>query len=266
MLTDAHCHPSDLRIRLPEAEAERRALGVACAASAWNQEQFEYHEQVAAQARADGAPPIILCFAVHPQLPATEPYAEKLLSLHCSLLTLFKNRLDAVGETGFDLYDAGFRATEALQDELFAAHVSLALEQGLPLVLHIRRAMHKVFAHTRALKRLPAVIFHSWSGTLGEGEALLRRGIKAYFSFGAPLLLNHKEAIRSWAQFPANRLLLETDAPYQPLRGAPFSRWGDLPVLLQGAACLRKGNSGGKAEELEALIEGNFYQAYGLRN
>jgi TatD DNase family protein len=172
-------------------------------------------------------------------------------------------RLAAVGEAGFDLYNPVFRETEKLQDELFTCHLETALKYSLPLVIHARRAMHKVFARAGELKKLPAVIFHSWPGTAGEGEALLRRGINAYFSFGAVILLNHKEARRCCASFPTERLLTETDAPYQPLRGRDFSRWADLPLILQGMAELRwKGSWDGTAESLEKTVDENFRRAF----
>jgi TatD DNase family protein len=274
MASDAHCHPWDLLKRLPGAEEERWNLAAACAASAWSREEFEYHEGLARKARAEGGPALIPCFAVHPQLPAEleraasgTPLPPSTLKVSLSTLREFaeEGRLGAVGETGFDLYGEAFRRTEPVQDELFAAHLEIALSRGLPLVLHIRRAMHKVFAHTGALKKLPAVVFHSWPGTLPEGEALLRRGINAYFSFGTTILLNHKEARRSCASLPADRLLVETDAPYQPPRGKPFSSWADIPAILREAAALRReaGNSGGEAAELEALTDGNFHRIFG---
>jgi TatD DNase family protein len=70
MATDAHCHLSDLLKQVPQAEQERRRLGIACAASAWNIEDFICHEELARNARRDKAPRIFLCFALHPQLPA----------------------------------------------------------------------------------------------------------------------------------------------------------------------------------------------------
>ena len=74
-------------------------------------------------------------------------------------------------------------------------------------MLHVRRAMHKIFPYTGALKKLPAVVFHSWPGSPDEGFSFLRRGINAFFSFGTTIMLNHKNAIRSCAAFPAERLL-----------------------------------------------------------
>jgi TatD DNase family protein len=168
--------------------------------------------------------------------------------------------LNAIGETGFDLYDHSFRETEAVQDELFAAHLETALRYALPLVIHARRAMHKVFAHTATLKKLPAVVFHSYMGTVEEALSLLRRGVNAYFSFGAGILLNHRTAIRCCASLPLDHLLLETDAPYQPLRGREFSRWADLAAIRLEAAAIRweAGSSGGSPEELEFATDRNF--------
>jgi TatD DNase family protein len=263
MASDAHAHPRDLIRRFPGAEEERRRLGVACAASAWGLEEFEYHEELARRSRADGAPPFVLCFAVHPQLTAGDGPVLR-ASLETLAVLAAEGRLGAVGETGFDLYGA-YRATEGEQEELFAAHLEIAAARGLPLVLHLRRAMHKVFAHGGALRKLPAVVFHSYSGTLAEGKALLRRGINGFFSFGTSLLLNHKTAMAAWAGLPGERLLLETDAPYQPLRGRTFSSWADLPAILAGGAALRRaaGAAGAAPEELEALTDVNFRRVFG---
>jgi TatD DNase family protein len=213
MLTDAHCHPLNLAQVFPGAEEERRRLGVCCAASAADPGEFACCEDLARKAGEDGAPPVLCCFAVHPQLPLAR--REGGFRPHLDALAAYaaEGRLAAVGETGFDLYNSAFRETEALQDELFGFHLETALNHGLPLVLHVRRAMHKVFALTRELRKIPAVIFHSYSGTLAEGTALLNRGINVFFSFGTTLLLNHREARRCCAALPAERLLLETDAP-----------------------------------------------------
>lgn len=269
MATDAHGHLSDLLKQAPLAEQERRRLGLACATSAWNPEDFTCHEELARNAQRDKAPRIFLCFALHPQLPAVAAAQNRLaIPGFSSLLTFMEtlaveDRLQGIGETGFDLYNPAFRHTEAIQEELFKVHLDLALTRQLPLVLHVRKAMHKVFAYKQTLKRLPGVIFHAYSGTLGEGEALLRQGINAYFSFGTSLVKGRKETIRSCAGLPLNRVLLETDTPYQPLRGFAFSSWQDLPVVLQAVSRLRSDWGHAGEDRLESLIDANFYRAYG---
>jgi TatD DNase family protein len=267
-LTDAHCHPLSLAERLPRADEERRGLGVICAASSTTEAEFLCHEGLSRRALAEGAPPLLPCFAVHPQMPRPgdvpgrfEPLLELLENLAAG------GRVAAVGEAGFDLYGPEFRAAEELQDFLFSSQLEIARRYGLPLVIHVRRAMHKVFARAGELKKLPSVIFHSWPGTAGEGEALLRRGLNVYFSFGTVILLNHKEARRCCALFPRERLLTETDAPYQPLRGREFSSWADLGPVLRGMAELRREGAGEPEAdnlELEKTVDGNFRRAFGL--
>jgi TatD DNase family protein len=286
MLTDAHCHPFDLLKYLSGAEEERMGMGVACAASSWNREQFEYHEGLVMGAaspqgggtpeggsmpQGGGTPPVIPCFGLHPQLPASlvaAPGMVKILKEGEALLEELakEGRLGAVGESGFDLYDERYRRLEEVQDQIFRRHLEVALRYGLPLVFHVRRAMHKIFSCAGELKSLPSVIFHSWSGTLVEGEALLRRGVNAFFSFGTVILKNHREAMRCAARLTPERLLLETDAPYQPLRGKAFSSWADLSLIRDALAALRKeaGSPCASPDEVEAVTAANFFRAFML--
>ena len=281
MPCDAHVHLKNLLELDPEAEKARRRLGIAATASAWNREEFAFHRKLAAGALREGAPPVFLCFAVHPQAPRS--LAEAAVSgpnavIRASVAALAEyaaaGELAAVGETGFDLFDAGYRTTETEQEELFAVHLDIALQYGLPLVLHVRRAMHKVFPHAGALKKLPAVVFHSWPGSPDEGFSFLRRGINAFFSFGTTIMLNHKNAIRSCAAFPAERLLFETDAPFQPLRGKRHSSFDDLPAVILAAAAIRSGQDTGTAgatsadtafiaPELERSSTAAFFRVFG---
>jgi TatD DNase family protein len=276
MLTDAHCHPRNLVEKFPIAEDQRRQLNVLCASSATTMEEFEYCEQLSIQAKTDGASPLLPCFAIHPQMPAARKLTmnnEQLTMSNARII--FKGvemvealagegRLAGIGETGFDLYNAAFRETEKIQDLLFAVHLETALRYDLPLVIHARRAMHKIFANSKLLRKCRAVVFHSWPGTAGEAEALLRRGINVFFSFGTAIMLNHREMMRCCAIFPANRLLTETDAPFQPLRGNNFSCYADLSRILETAASLRRnaGTDCSDAGELEKIIENNFHAVF----
>ncbi len=272
MASDAHAHPFDLARRDGSAETERRELGVACAASAWHEEEFLFNEGLAADAERDGGPEVVLCFGVHPQLPsaAGEPEGRAAASLAFLRRLVAEKRIRAVGEAGFDLFAGGgtsFRETEEEQEALFRAQLELARDASLPMVLHLRRAMHKAFAYRRELRGLPAVVFHSYSGTLAEAGALLKNGVNAFFSFGTVLLLNHKRAMEACALLSADRLLFETDAPYQPLRGRDRSSWRDLRDVIAAAARLREAAGSGAADPrgLEEIGDRNFRRAYGER-
>jgi len=267
MLTDAHYHPINLVHFFPQAEQERRRLEVLAAASACDLEEFTYNEKLAKKAAAENAAPLLPCFAIHPQLPAVKiegsmPFTD--IEINDCLETLSKlaeaGRLAAVGECGFDLYNAALKETEKTQDALFAPHLEIAEKYGLPVILHVRRAMHKIFAAEKTLAKCKAVVFHSWSGTLEEARSLLRRGVNAYFSFGNVIMLNHKQAIQCCSLLPAERLLTETDAPFQPRRGEKYSAWADLRLIIEAMVNLRNEaeNAVTDVKAIESQIEGNF--------
>jgi TatD DNase family protein len=259
MASDAHCHPFDLAKR-QAAGQDAEAVRPPCAASSWGAEDFLFNERLAGSG-LDGGAPVALCFGCHPQLPARsgEKAAESVALLYrlCA-----EKRLDAIGECGFDLFDAAYRDSEAEQERIFALHLEAAVTHQLPLVLHIRRAMHTVFARIAALRQAPAVIFHSYSGTAGEMEALLRHGVNAYFSFGAAIVNNHKTAIRACAACPAEHILFETDAPYQPPRGSPYSRYRDLGTILGAAAAIRGAETKEAKEALERISDRTFNRLF----
>jgi len=272
MLVDAHCHPYDLARVYSESEDERRRLGVITAASACFLEEFNYNTEIARNDNNNTEidRKLFSCYAVHPQFPALEikngrSLTQKNIVSHLNILNILARdgKLAAVGEFGFDLYNTLYKKTEDIQNMIFSTHLETALKYELPVVLHVRRAMHKIFEHIKMLVKCKAVIFHSWPGTYDEGHALLRRGVNAYFSFGNIIMLNHKQAMRSCALLPAERLLTETDAPYQPRRGETFSHWADLPLILETAANLRT-EAGNKinANELEHQIEIIFYKIF----
>jgi TatD DNase family protein len=108
------------------------------------------------------------------------------------------------------------------------------------------------------------VIFHSYSGTYREAGDLLKRKVNAYFSFGTAIALNHKKAMEAAALLPSERLLTETDAPYQPLREKDFSSWKDIHIVIQAMADLRnQSESECRAfEEVETQTDTNFRKAF----
>jgi len=273
MLTDAHCHPFDMVQVFSECEKKRRQLNVMAAASACTTEEFLYHCELSRNAKINNAAALLPCFGIHPQFLSQkcshkDTEARRNNSGNKTIITDLLNILNdlaeekqiaAIGECGFDLYSDEYKETETQQEIIFAEQLETALKHDLPLVLHVRRAMHKIFADTKKLAKCKAVVFHTWPGTPEEAQALLSKGINAYFSFGNIIMLNHKKAIKSCAILPSQRLLTETDAPYAPRRGEAFSRWEDLPLILKTMAELRNEN----INELENIIENNFRNVFG---
>ncbi|MDR2510679.1 MAG: TatD family hydrolase [Spirochaetaceae bacterium] len=263
MASDAHAHPYCLAPLWPEAEAERKRNNIRCAASAFRRDEFLYNEALSPK---NGVPACAPCFAVHPQLPAENlrlrARGSAVYDVHALLYVLEdfarQGRLRGVGELGFDLYNAEYRATEKEQTSLFKAQLEIARAYALPLVLHLRRAAHKVFEYKKELRRLPAVVFHSFCFPPDFMEAVLRHRINGYFSFGSRLY-GHKNARLSAAAADGGRLLFETDAPYQSVNGKAFSVYGDIFGVINEAAELRRRG----AAEIEAASDSNWTAVFG---
>ena len=163
----------------------------------------------------------------------------------------------AVGETGLDNFHR--RAGTAEQRRLFDAHIALAADLDLPLVIHSRDAVRET---ADALADFAGrVILHCFS----EPELLpaaLERGY--YVSFAGNLTFPRADELRTAAaQVPGDRLLVETDSPYlapQPVRGRP-NEPANVVHTLAALAAVR----GEDADELGARIDANATAAFGLR-
>jgi TatD DNase family protein len=253
MLADAHIHFVDLAARDPGSFDRWAAQPrLACSAS-HDLAEFQASEALRARAAFDAS------FGIHPQWPVWNN-ADLLADLAAG------GRIAAIGEAGFDFYgDVPARVrtaeNEAQQTAVFEYQLGIAERTGLPMVLHIRKAMDRLFAYSARLARLPAVILHSFSGTAREGTDLLARGVVAYFSFGAAILNGHKRAIEACALLPAGSLLSETDAPWQPPKGRSYCPFEALSEVLGGMARIRRIEE----RELEAQLEENYRRAYGRK-
>jgi TatD DNase family protein len=118
-------------------------------------------------------------------------------------------RLVAIGETGLDYhYDHSPRPR---QREAFEGQLALAADLGLPAVIHAREADDDVAAVLRNHPRCRAVL-HSFSSGAGLLQAALDLG--HFVSFSGMVTFKNWGRDEMLRAVPANRLLLETDAPY----------------------------------------------------
>jgi TatD DNase family protein len=124
----------------------------------------------------------------------------------------------AVGETGLDCYRD--RCPLPQQERSLRAHLALARASGLPVILHCRDAFAPLFAVLRSEPPVRGVM-HCFSGGPAEARAALDLGL--YLSFAGPLTYPKNATLRAVAAAaPADRVLVETDAPFlppQPRRG-----------------------------------------------
>ena len=143
----------------------------------------------------------------------------------------------AVGETGLDFHRD--HAPRDAQVALFRAHLALAMAAGLPVVVHCRDA-HDALLGTLAAFPDVIVVMHAFSGPAEVARECLRRGY--YLSFAGPITFPRAETLRNVARtVPADRLLVETDAPSLspvPMRGRR-NEPAHVRLVVEGLAAAR---------------------------
>lgn len=127
----------------------------------------------------------------------------------------------AVGECGLDYhYD---HAPRDQQRRVFAEQVALAASHDLALVVHTREAWDDTLDILRTEGMPRRTVVHCFTGGPGEAQRCLDLG--AYLSFSGIVTFRSADDVRAAARLcPADRLLVETDAPFLapvPHRGKP---------------------------------------------
>lgn len=245
MYVDAHLHIKNAVDRLADqGYPDEKTL--VCASSC-TLEEFEWHEAFA-RTRAGR---VYLSHGIHPQQPLVDHAA--LLDSLCQ-----SHRLDAIGEAGFDLFTPENRATLPLQRAVWDLQLDLAHAFSLPLIIHCRKGMDLIFADSRRLKKLRAIIFHGWPGSAIEAQSLLARGINAWFSAGKGLLRGDRSLIETVRTVPPQRLLSETDAPWMQMKGEVATHPHDIRAVVALMARIRQISP----TQMEGLLELNFRSVF----
>lgn len=180
---------------------------------------------------------VIQAYGLHPQNAACENVKDSIEFLE-ELAS--DKKITAIGEAGFDFFTPEFKASCKKQEEIWNLQLEIALKYQLPLIIHCRKANEKLFEYSKQLSKLPEVLFHSFMGTSTEGLSLLSRNINGYFSFGKQIFNNNKKVIDCVKNLPENRILGETDAPFQCLKGESFTKPVEIIKILEGIENLRK--------------------------
>ena len=218
-LVDTHCHLDDARFAgdRDAVVARARAAGVAGIVVP----ATGLASARAALALAAQHPGIGVAVGVHPLWCAD---AGSVADVVPRLRALTREpAVVAIGEIGLD-YLRG--PDPELQARWLDAQLDLAADTALPVILHNRDATTDLLTRLRAwgeraaLPRPPGVL-HAFSA--GQAAADFAVGAGFYLGIGGMLTFRRAEAVRAVAAAaPADRLVLETDAPYlapEPLRG-----------------------------------------------
>jgi TatD DNase family protein len=140
---------------------------------------------------------------------------------------LERERPVALGECGLDFYVEGL--DREAQHMYFERQLQLARDFDLPVIVHGRRAFDAVSVALRRVGGLRGVV-HSFAGSPEQAQQLWKAGF--YIGIGGPVTYERAHRLRAIvAQMPLEFLLLETDAPDQPLHGHQGTR--NEPALLR---------------------------------
>jgi TatD DNase family protein len=215
-----------------------------------------------------GRPRVYASAGIHPQ-EAAHAGAEALAKLAA---LAGQERCIAVGEIGLDYYHFDNPDT-ATQKEAFISQMRLAAELRKPILIHCRTSelatqqAKEKYGEADAWEDLLALIdehwtphriggiMHCFSGTVEQAERSLAAGF--YLSFAGNLTYPKAQGIRDAAvAAPADRILVETDAPF--LAPIPLRGQRNEPAFVAHTAAALAELRGISPEELAALTTANF--------
>lgn len=189
----------------------------------------------------------------HPECAgnARKGYLDRLSQL------LLHEKAVAVGEIGLDYHwDDVSRDT---QKQVFEEQLSLAVSLNLPVVVHDREAHQDTFELLK--KYRPKGFVHCFSGSVEMMREILKLGMSISLG-GVVTFKNARHSVEAVKDIPADRLLLETDAPY--LAPVPFrGKRCDSSMIMQSAGKMAE-IRGMALSELLRITKENACRIYGI--
>lgn len=226
-MIDSHCHLAGREFDedLEEVVGRAKAAGVAGALCILTEEDAA-EEEGAERVRARW-PEVRFAAGIHPH-NAGRHAAHVGRGIERVEARLRQHRAVAVGEIGLDYhYDLSPRD---VQQEVFRAQIALARRLGLPIVIHTREATTDTLDILRAEGDGQVTgVFHCFTADDATADAAVELGF--HLSFAGIVTFPKADALRETARrAPADRLLVETDAPY--LAPAPFRGKRNEPAYV----------------------------------
>jgi len=253
MLIDSHCHLDfpDFAAELDAVVARARAAGIARMVTIST--RVKRHDQVLAV--AERFPDVYCSVGTHPH------HAHEELDIGTDELVARARhpKVVAIGEAGLDYhYDSSPRDA---QEQGFRNHIAAARATGLPLVIHSRDAdadMARILEEEAGKGAFPALL-HCFTG----GRELAQRAIAVGLSISFTGILTFKTSneLRAIAQsLPADRILVETDAPY--LAPVPYRGKRNEPAFVTETAKVLAASRGVSADEIARVTTDNFFRLF----
>ncbi len=253
MLVDSHCHLDfpDFASELDAVVARARAAGIARVVTI----STRVRKHAKLLAIAERFPEVFCSVGTHPH------DADQELDIDAkALVALTKHpKVVAIGEAGLDYhYDNSPRAAQA---QGLRQHIAAARETGLPLVIHSRECdvdMARILEEESGQGNFPAVL-HCFTG--GRDLAMRAIALGHYVSFTGILTFKNSQGLRDIAaELPADRILVETDAPY--LAPMPYRGKRNEPAYVVETAKVLAETRGVLPKEIARQTTENFFRLF----
>ncbi len=253
MLVDSHCHLDfpDFAAELDGVVARAEAAGVGRMVTIST--RVRRHDVLVAI--AEKFPNVFCSVGTHPH------YAHEELDISAEELAARARhpKVVAIGEAGLDyFYD---KSPRAAQDRSFRAHVAAARQTGLPLVIHTRDAdadMARILEEEAGKGAFTAVL-HCFTGSRELAQRAVALG--HFISFTGILTFKKSDELRAIAaELPADRILVETDAPY--LAPGKFRGKRNEPAYVVETAKVLAETRGVPFAEIARQTTANFFRLF----
>jgi TatD DNase family protein len=249
MFTDSHCHLNYQGLVEDQQGvlARARAAGVEAMLNI-STRRDEWDEVIGL---AEREPDVWASVGIHPHEADAHPDVQTATLVERAA----HPRVVGIGESGLDFhYDHSDRDRQRAS---FRAHIAAARETGLPIIVHTRDAeddTHAILAEEMGKGAFTGVI-HCFTASREFGRKALDLGLCVSIS-GIVTFKNAKALQLSAIMIPAERLLIETDAPFLapvPHRGRPCE-----PAFVADTARFLAALRGEAVEALAETTSANF--------
>jgi TatD DNase family protein len=253
MLVDSHCHLDfpDFQGELDSIVSRARDAGLIRMVTIST--RVRRHGDVLAV--AERFPDVFCSVGTHPH------HAHEELDLSSADLAARTQhpKVVAIGEAGLDYhYDNSPRHA---QERGFRNHIAAARETGLPLVIHSREAdddMARILEEEMGEGTFPAVL-HCFTGSQDLARRAITLGL--FISFTGIVTFKKSDELRLIAaSLPADRFLIETDAPY--LAPGGFRGKRNEPAYVVETAKVLAEVRGVSYAELASQTTANFFRLF----
>jgi TatD DNase family protein len=253
MLVDSHCHLDfpDFADELDAVVARARAAGIGRIVTI----STRVAKHAGLIAIAERFPDVFCSVGTHPHNAH-----EELDVTAADLVARARHpKVVAIGEAGLD-YHYDYSPRDA-QERGFRSHIAAARETGLPLVIHAREAdddVARILEEETGRGPFPAVL-HCFTG--GRDLAMRAIALGLSISFTGILTFKKSDELRAIAaELPADRILVETDAPY--LAPGKFRGKRNEPSYVVETARVLAETRGVAFDEIARQTTENFFRLF----